>query len=37
MKTIKFNSEAETAEAVIKYTLQGVRAIAIGRTEILIL
>lgn len=37
MKTIKFNSEAETAEAVIKYTLQGVRVKAIGRTEIVIL
>lgn len=37
MKTIKFKSEAETAEAIIKYTLQGVRVKAIGRTEIIIL
>lgn len=37
MKTIKFNSEAETAEAIVRYTMQGVRVKAIGRTEILIL
>ena len=37
MKTVKFNSEQETAEAIIRYTMQGVRVKAIGRTEIIIL
>jgi hypothetical protein len=37
MKTIKFNSEQETAEAIIRYTMQGVKVKAIGRTEIIIL
>ena len=30
MKTIKFNSEQETAEAIIRYTMLGVRVISIG-------
>lgn len=37
MKTIKYKTEQETAEALIKFLFQGVRAKAIGRTEIIIL
>ena len=37
MKTIKFDTIEETVEAVMNYTLQGVRVKAIGRTEIVML
>lgn len=37
MKTINFKTEAETAEALIRYIMDGVKAKAIGRTTIVIL
>lgn len=37
MKTIKFDTEAEVVEAIIRYTMQGIRVKAIGRKEIVIL